>query len=310
MAEKIGWNRSHNNIFDKCRLLSWICNTTRGEWVVKCSLLWSLRRRPRFPDSGQNTTYRLLGLWNVKIHETFSTSSQNLSSRWNSEWRRPNWSTKLLRFSLDFFLIAISDSSLFCNSQERSMPTFAEIYASGAVAGFVALGLSIPIELVKTKLQSQMKRRMFSGPVHCVTTIFRDRGIRGLYRGGVPTAIRNVICAAVRFSMLCGYLSVCEADLFPANSWQVFTASAIAGVTSWFVVIPFDTIKSRIQADDHRRPKYHGMIHCAVEILKRDGVIGLYRGLWSASLRVLPVVSVNFAAMEVITSQLCRRGRT
>jgi hypothetical protein len=45
-------------------------------------------------------------------------------------------------------------------------------------------------------------------------------------------------------------------------------------------------------------PKYRGMLDCFAGIVRRDGVRGLYRGLWPNYLKVAPSVSIQFVMFE------------
>ena len=45
-------------------------------------------------------------------------------------------------------------------------------------------------------------------------------------------------------------------------------------------------------------PKYRGMVDCFRGIVRRDGVRGLYRGLWPNYLKVAPSISIQFVMFE------------
>lgn len=52
-----------------------------------------------------------------------------------------------------------------------------------------------------------------------------------------------------------------------------------------FAVTPSETIKTKLVDDAHRdQPKYRGLVHGTKEIVKSEGIGGIYRGLF-------PVVS-------------------
>lgn len=71
------------------------------------------------------------------------------------------------------------------------------------------------------------------------------------------------------------------------------------------VIMPFDTIKTRMQADDHKKPHYKGMMHVAREIHKTDGMKGLFRGFWSVTARAFPVNAAIFLVYELVQNQIC-----
>lgn len=45
-------------------------------------------------------------------------------------------------------------------------------------------------------------------------------------------------------------------------------------------------------------PKYRGLVDCFAGIVRRDGVRGLYRGIWPNYLKVAPSISIQFVIFE------------
>nr|CAD7438346.1 unnamed protein product [Timema bartmani] len=67
---------------------------------------------------------------------------------------------------------------------------YLDVWLAGSVAGFVQLSLACPVDLVKIKLQTQTGKTWgsnpelgFRGPLECLSSTYRNNGVRGLYRG-------------------------------------------------------------------------------------------------------------------------------
>lgn len=54
------------------------------------------------------------------------------------------------------------------------------------------LSVSIPIDLVKVRLQGQAAAGPYRGSFHCVAEILKRDGPWGLFRGGAALALRDV----------------------------------------------------------------------------------------------------------------------
>lgn len=55
---------------------------------------------------------------------------------------------------------------------------------------------------------------------------------------------------------------------------------SVAGVVGKYIEYPFDTIKVRLQSQPNHLPlKYTGPIDCFKKSLKKDGFVGIYRGI-------------------------------
>ncbi|KAG0366383.1 hypothetical protein BGZ54_005413 [Gamsiella multidivaricata] len=80
-----------------------------------------------------------------------------------------------------------------------------------------------------------------------------------------------------------------------------FFAGGLCGVFSWLVVFPVDLVKSVVQKEVLMpQPKYSGALDCAKDIVRRQGVRGLYRGLSVTCYRAMPIHSLNFLVYEAV----------
>jgi len=69
--------------------------------------------------------------------------------------------------------------------------------------------------------------------------------------------------------------------------------------------MPLDVVKSKLQADSLDKPQFRGIMHCTSEVWKEKGIIGFYRGFWSASARAFPVNAASLLAYDLIMNE-CR----
>ena len=72
---------------------------------------------------------------------------------------------------------------------------------SGFLAGFFASCTSNPIDVVKTRIMN-MTPGQYKGPIDCVTTTVRQEGPLALYKGFVPTFVRQAPFVMVTFVTL------------------------------------------------------------------------------------------------------------
>ena len=83
----------------------------------------------------------------------------------------------------------------------------------------------------------------------------------------------------------------------------VFVAGGISGIISWVPTYPFDVIKTRIQGDDLKNPKYRGTLHCLKCTLIDTNPKILYRGFGSCVYRAFVVNSaVLFVYTQIMNS--------
>lgn len=74
-------------------------------------------------------------------------------------------------------------------------------------------------------------------------------------------------------------------------------AGSIAGLLSWILVIPFDTVKTIMQAEADPN-RYKNMTHCLQSSIRRNGYRVMLRGSWILIFRAIPVNAITFLAYE------------
>ena len=63
----------------------------------------------------------------------------------------------------------------------------------------------------------------------------------------------------------------------PGQGLSILTGCS-AGATESFVVVPFELVKIRLQ-DRESAGKYKGPLDCVSQIIKNEGLLGMYHGL-------------------------------
>lgn len=76
----------------------------------------------------------------------------------------------------------------------------AETFAMGAVAGIVTVYCTMPLDVVKTRMQSELANR-YRGTWDCITTMLRQEGILRFWKGTTPRLMRLVLSGGIVFSI-------------------------------------------------------------------------------------------------------------
>ncbi|CAD6587563.1 MAG: hypothetical protein CYPHOPRED_003966 [Cyphobasidiales sp. Tagirdzhanova-0007] len=138
---------------------------------------------------------------------------------------------------------------------------------------------------VKTRIQLQGGRSSttgvyYEGMVDCFKKIIAQEGFSRLYRGLVPPLMLEAPKRAVKFAANDRWGQIYR-NAFqiqkPTQGLSVLTGCS-AGATESIVVVPFELIKIRLQ-DRNSAGKYKGALDCLAQVVRQEGVLGLYNGL-------------------------------
>lgn len=186
----------------------------------------------------------------------------------------------------------------------------------GAGAGVAVSFLACPTELIKCRLQAQSALSgsatspggvKYGGPMDVAKHVLRSEGgMRGLYKGLFPTLAREVPGNAAMFGVYEGIKQYIAGgtDTSKLGRGSLIIAGGLAGASFWGSVYPTDVVKSVIQVDDHRNPKFSGSVDAFKKILASEGIKGLYKGFGPAMARSVPANAACFLAYEITKSSL------
>lgn len=182
--------------------------------------------------------------------------------------------------------------------------TYPELFASGMLAGVFTTSIMVPGERIKCLLQVQMDSKgppKYKGPVDCVKQLYREGGIRSIYKGTAATLLRDLPASGMYFTVyefLKDKLTPAGTSKLDLSPLQVLTAGGVAGMANWAVAIPPDVLKSRLQtAPEGKYP--NGIRSVFKELMANEGILALYKGVTPVMLRAFPANAACFLGYEV-----------
>ncbi|KAH7295746.1 hypothetical protein KP509_27G063900 [Ceratopteris richardii] len=175
---------------------------------------------------------------------------------------------------------------------------------AGGGAGLTAASATYPLDLIRTRLAAQRNERYYKGINHAIQTIFKDEGLRGLYKGMGTTLLGvgpNIAINFCVYDTLKSFATVGRSDY--SGPWTSLLCGSVAGITSSSVSFPLDLVRRRMQlegAAGKARVYRTGVAGMFMQIVKTEGWSGLYRGILPEYLKVVPSVGIVFMTYESI----------
>nr|XP_029511617.1 solute carrier family 25 member 48-like isoform X3 [Oncorhynchus nerka] len=165
--------------------------------------------------------------------------------------------------------------SKFRHGDERQPCGMLDMTLASMLTGLMSVGLGAPVDLVKIRLQMQtlpclaenlnlagttgnvngniavrsmtlQGQPTYRGPIHCISSILRTEGIRGLYRGAGAMVLRDVpgyTLYFIPYALFRRWLSS-EGRSSP-HPCSIWVSGGLAGSISWVTATPADVVLSR-----------------------------------------------------------------
>lgn len=206
-----------------------------------------------------------------------------------------------------------------------------------SVGGMTAATLTAPLDVLKTRLQSDLYQAQIRaarvgheqarGPLRAayhhltetlqiLNAVQRTEGTRALFKGLGPNLIGIVPARSINFyvygngkRLLAEYWNKGE-----EAAWVHMVAGAAAGVTTSTVTNPIWMIKTRLQLDKNvsersggeMQRRYKNSYDCIKQILREEGLRGLYKGM-SASYLGVAESTLQWVLYEQMKAGLAKR---
>ncbi|KAF9074451.1 mitochondrial tricarboxylate transporter [Rhodocollybia butyracea] len=170
---------------------------------------------------------------------------------------------------------------------------------AGTTAGAVEAFITYPTEFVKTRSQFGGKRL---APIEIIRQTLKTKGVTGLYSGCSALVIGNSAKAGVRFVSYDHFKSMLADSEGKVSAPRSLVAGLGAGMMeAIFAVTPSETIKTKLIDDANRpNPQYRGLVHGTLSIVRQEGMLGIYRGLFPVMMRQGANSAVRFTTYSTL----------
>eukprot|EP00591_Stephanopyxis_turris_P007225 CAMPEP_0195531566 /NCGR_PEP_ID=MMETSP0794_2-20130614/35773_1 /TAXON_ID=515487 /ORGANISM="Stephanopyxis turris, Strain CCMP 815" /LENGTH=171 /DNA_ID=CAMNT_0040663417 /DNA_START=111 /DNA_END=626 /DNA_ORIENTATION=- len=154
---------------------------------------------------------------------------------------------------------------------------------------------------ISSKVGGGKSARRYTKFTDCVTDLYRQGGVRALYKGTKLTLMRDIPGNMVYF----GAYEVAKRQFAARGKGTALApmfAGALAGVIFWPIVLPTDTLKTKFQTAPEGT--YNSIGEVYRDLVQKEGMGGLFRGMKPAMIRSAPANAVSFMGAELTKNAL------
>ena len=155
----------------------------------------------------------------------------------------------------------------------------------------------IPQDNARFKIVLQKDKTI--GSIAMVLRIYREHGLKTLYRGLLPCLIRDTFGSALYYGIYDTLIPHFKDERGRVNLLGSLASGGFCGLVYWVGMFPADYVKTLMQTDSVANPKYKGMIDCVRISWNKGGVGAFYTGVGLVALRAICTNGIGFASFEL-----------
>ena len=174
-----------------------------------------------------------------------------------------------------------------------------------ACSGIIGQLFTYPIDVVRTRMTVNPDKNKSINTT--LKDIWKLEGIRGMYKGFVPT------CAAVAPFLACQMATADAGKALAAEKGievdtpVMLLISGIAGISAQTIVYPLDVLRRRMQLQSSSGQASMNVISDSTwtalqQVVKREGIKTLFNGIVPTYAKVLPAVAIAMTTTKTLIS--------
>ncbi|KAL3315933.1 hypothetical protein Ciccas_005424 [Cichlidogyrus casuarinus] len=203
------------------------------------------------------------------------------------------------------------------NAKKHSIPTTLSAY----LAGFVAVFVSQPIDMIRTRLISQGDPKFYSGFPDAVRKIVTNEGFFALWRGINANLLLTPLQTASTFTVYTELSKIESPISYPTVN------GAVSGIVSKSIVYPLDLARKRMEVVgfEEGRKKFgkpieslapkrfsslkdmfpkKALVNCLVDLFRTEGIRGIYKGYVPSLAKAATSTGLTFTFYEIFIQLL------
>ncbi|XP_019437844.1 PREDICTED: mitochondrial substrate carrier family protein P [Lupinus angustifolius] len=193
---------------------------------------------------------------------------------------------------------------------------------AGSAAGGTSVLCTYPLDLARTKLAYQVTdirsiengmKGVHSRPAHSgiksvLTSVYKEGGFRGLYRGAGPTLTGILPYAGLKFYMY-EKLKLHVPEEHQKSILMRLSCGALAGLFGQTLTYPLDVVKRQMQVGSlqnasHENVVYRNTLDGLRTIVRNQGWRQLFAGVSINYIRIVPSAAISFTTYDMMKAWL------
>lgn len=187
------------------------------------------------------------------------------------------------------------------DKREESVNRLVKEWFAAGFANAITSSLLNPMDVAKTRLQSTISSNHHLTLMHVLKNLYLEGGILGLWTPGLTAScLREMINSGARAGLYCTVRDQIHIhlDIDKGNDIHLLPkvlAAMSTGTVGAFLSNPVDVVKIRLMTNPRL---YKSTFHAFPEIISKEGILALYKGLIPSTLRGTCIAAGELATYD------------
>lgn len=198
---------------------------------------------------------------------------------------------------------------------EERQATVPETAFAGGAAGAVTRAIAQPLDVLKIRFQLQIEPirvgSKYSSIIQAFSSIIKEEGVYTLWSGHIPAQLLSISYGVIQFATFEKLSGLCKKSdpkfYIEHKHWLNFTNGATAATVATVASFPFDTIRTRLIAEQKTQKVYKGFLNATSVIVKTEGSRALFKGLIPTLAQIAPHAGIQFVVYKLLTESVFNR---
>lgn len=197
---------------------------------------------------------------------------------------------------------------------EQAKVSVIQSAVAGGASGAITRAIAQPLDVLKIRFQLQLEpikhgsNSKYNSVVQAVSSIVKEEGVFALWSGHIPAQCLSISYGIVQFAIFEKLTQTCQSSdpqFFMSNKhWINFTNGGVAATIATIASFPFDTVRTRLIAEQKTNKAYKGFVDAFSTMIKTEGVRALYKGLVPTLGQIAPHAGIQFAVYKLLTDNV------
>jgi hypothetical protein len=168
---------------------------------------------------------------------------------------------------------------------------------NGFFAGTFSAFITQPLQVTRTSMMVTYINDKPSGFIQIIKRIYKEEGLKGFYRGFLPSLLKSPIGSAIYYSSLERNKRFLKKSNYFGEKSTNFISSALARISQCILLNPLLVVITRFEVVGFN--SYTSLIDAFIKIKKEEGFRGYFLGLKPLLIKEIPTSAMFYMLYEI-----------